>query len=140
MRLTPARLRTFLRDIEKPAGEFGCWLWRGATRPNGYGAVLTGAPVHRVAYEWMVGPVPPGMDVDHLCRTRACVNPHHLEPVTRVENHRRVAEHGPFALRRYCRRGHPLTLATTWQRPSDGQLVCRACNKRPVAKERRHVA
>jgi hypothetical protein len=138
--ITPARLRAFLLGVEKPAGEDGCWLWKGATRENGYGAVGLGSCVHRIAYEWMVGPIPSGMDIDHLCRVRNCVNPFHLEPVTRSENVRRAALYGPFALRRYCRRGHALSARTVWTRPFDGQTVCRLCNGRPFAKGQRHVA
>ena len=62
-----------------------CWLWTGETATNGYGrANIDGRnqPAHRVAYEWLVGPVPDGLELDHLCAVRNCVNPVHLEPVT----------------------------------------------------------
>jgi hypothetical protein len=67
----------------------GCWVWRKATDPNGYGRFwfdgrMLGA--HRVSYQLLVGPVPEGLDLDHLCRNRRCVNPSHLEPVTRRTN------------------------------------------------------
>lgn len=69
----------------------GCWQWRGAVAPNGYGKV--GIPntrrvgqAHRVYWERLHGPVPVGLELDHLCRHRDCVNPKHLEPVTRREN------------------------------------------------------
>ena len=70
--------------------ETGCWLWSGATT-TGYGRfhLAMGLPLvvaHRFAYETLVGPVPAGLDLDHLCRVRRCVNPAHLEPVTRREN------------------------------------------------------
>lgn len=69
----------------------GCWNWTAAVDPGtGYGKfhVAPGetANAHRVAYELLAGPVPDGLDLDHLCRTRACVNPAHLEPVTRRVN------------------------------------------------------
>jgi len=69
-----------------------CIEWTGATAKNGYGRVYrnghwTGA--HRHAYELKVGPIPEGLDLDHLCSNRACINPGHLEPVTRQENLRR---------------------------------------------------
>lgn len=66
----------------------GCWEWQGA-RQRGYGRIRSGANVlrvHRVTYEAMVGPIPDGLDLDHLCRNRSCCNPAHLEPVTRREN------------------------------------------------------
>ena len=69
----------------------GCWLWLGAKGSAGYGNFLmpnkpTKALAHRVAYELLVGPIPDGLTIDHLCRVRACVRPDHMEPVTRGEN------------------------------------------------------
>ncbi|MFH0981536.1 MAG: HNH endonuclease signature motif containing protein [Planctomycetota bacterium] len=73
-----------------------CWLWIGAMNLQGYGNFWIGPTetegyvgAHRFAYTHFVGPVPEGMDLDHLCRNRACVNPAHLEPVTRRVNLRR---------------------------------------------------
>ena len=66
-----------------------CWLWTGATDPNGYGRFFLNRKMrhaHRVAFEWFKGPVPAGLDLDHLCRRRNCVWPLHLEAVTRREN------------------------------------------------------
>lgn len=73
--------------------ETGCWLWTGAL-VRGYGRVGIPAtrrtmPAHRYYWERVNGPVPDGLEMDHLCRVRACVNPDHLEPVTRSENMRR---------------------------------------------------
>jgi hypothetical protein len=76
-----------------------CWLWTGATS-KGYGSfrpggMATPAVAHRLAYERWVGPIPEGMEIDHVkargCRSRRCVNPAHLEPVTGLENSRREA-------------------------------------------------
>jgi hypothetical protein len=72
--------------------EAGCWLWTGGLDQYGYGKVrIYGRTrgVHRVAYELWVGPVPDGMQLDHRCRVRHCINPEHLEPVTVGENIRR---------------------------------------------------
>ena len=67
-----------------------CWIWTGAKDHGGYGVHWVGGGVsrraHRLAYEWGIGPVPEGMTLDHLCRTRACVNPAHLDPCTAGEN------------------------------------------------------
>ncbi len=71
----------------------GCWLWTGARSRRGYGNFTIRRrvcrPAYRVAYEHWRGPIPTGLELDHLCRTPGCVNPWHLEPVTHVENVRR---------------------------------------------------
>jgi len=66
-----------------------CWPWRGCRTSDGYGYIHAGErsmPVHRIAFEEMRGPIPDRMELDHLCKNRACCNPDHLEPVTRREN------------------------------------------------------
>lgn len=70
----------------------GCWLWCGSIHANGYGKFRFDGDIkyaHRVAYVLFVGVIPDGLVIDHLCRKRSCVNPSHLEPVTRGENTRR---------------------------------------------------
>lgn len=71
----------------------GCWIWTGARNTGGYGVArhrgrTIGA--HRMTYEVFVGPLDPFLEIDHLCRNPPCVNPDHLEQVTRAENIRRV--------------------------------------------------
>jgi hypothetical protein len=108
----------------------GCWIWTGSIRPNGYGQIAVDVDgrrlprqVHRVAYELFVGPIPDGLDLDHLCRNRACFNPAHLEPVTRRENARRGIK---GILTTHCPKGHPYDEANTYVRPN-GHRGCRAC-------------
>ncbi|WP_327421883.1 HNH endonuclease [Streptomyces sp. NBC_01230] len=75
-----------------------CWVWTGATNDQGYGHLHIGGKggsklgAHRVSYELSVGPIPDGLEIDHLCRNTSCVNPQHLEPVTTQENNRRARE------------------------------------------------
>jgi hypothetical protein len=89
----------FARYFTKGApGE--CWLWRGPRNGHGYGNIGRGgrgnglASAHRLSYELHVGPIPEGRDIDHLCRTPLCVNPAHLEPVSRgLNTHRGIRFH-----------------------------------------------
>src|SRR5882757_480341 len=73
--------------------EDGCWIWQGPPSNAGYGSYNVHNDrtyiAHRYVYELHKGPVPDGLDLDHLCMVKMCVNPDHLEPVTRKENHRR---------------------------------------------------
>ena len=88
--------RTRGRTVDERLDSFtkkdgGCWLWMGCLR-NGYGVLMVSKKAeyaHRLSYERFRGSIPAGLDIDHLCRNRACVNPDHLEPVTRGENVRR---------------------------------------------------
>lgn len=101
----------FWENIE--VRESGCWQWVGAEYPNGYGHfVVSNKPristtPHRWSYERIVGRVPSGLDLDHLCRNRLCANPAHLEPVTRAENLRRSPIMGRANSRKtHCPAGH----------------------------------
>lgn len=93
----------------------GCWKWTGPTR-NGkysapYGATSVGGKsfyVHRLAYTWLVGPIPPLLTIDHLCKNTLCVNPAHMEVVTRYVNWERQDRCSPvaYAKRTHCSKGH----------------------------------
>lgn len=126
----------------------GCHIWTGSRDNYGYGIIRIGCGserrtrrVHRVAYEVFVGPIPPGLDLDHLCRNRACRNPAHLEPVTRGENLRRgdLSDNNGRNAWVACPKGHPYDTANTYICPR-GTRNCRACrraaNQRRVAKRR----
>lgn len=94
----------FWSKVEKSSG---CWAWTGHKNRNGYGWTLgpkgKGESAHRIAYELLVGPIPEGLQIDHLCRNRACVNPDHLEPVTQRVNWQRG--NAPSAIAWRAKRG-----------------------------------
>lgn len=84
----------FRRDTVPQVG--GCWVWNGTRTRAGYATMSVECKtvyVHRWAYEHFVGPIPKGLELDHLCRNTRCVNPDHLEPVTHAENNRRAVPH-----------------------------------------------
>ena len=102
-----------------------CWNWTGPT-VGPYGK-RSGKLAHRVVFELLVGDIPEGLELDHLCRNTLCVNPDHLEPVTRAENMRRRS-----VLYGACKNRHPFTPENTYRRPS-GHRMCRACNRASTA-------
>lgn len=108
----------------------GCWAWRGVRNSNGYGLFRIDGrsfPVHRAAYELLVGPIPSGLEIDHLCFRRDCVNPAHLEPVTHAENTRR-GRHNQNHGKPACHRGHPFDEANTYT-DARGNRACRRCQR-----------
>lgn len=110
----------------------GCWMWTASSDgQHGYGRYWAGGRLcrpYRHAYEVLVGPIAERLELDHLCRTPACVNPAHLEPVTHVENVRR----GGASVRTHCPQGHPYDEANTYIR-AHGHRGCRACHRAHVA-------
>ena len=107
-----------------------CWLWTASVTGPGYGKFYVDGrltPSHRWSYEQMVGPIPAGLVLDHLCRVRRCCNPAHLEPVTHRENLMRGASFvEENALKTACPKGHPLTGRNVvyWR----GHRKCRECD------------
>lgn len=126
----PTEEQRFWAKVDKDGAE-GCWLWVGSQSPWGYGvfnrAGGRGAKgtrhVHRIAYEWCVGPIPDGLEIDHLCRVPLCVNPDHLDPVTHAENNDRKPK------KTHCPHGHEFTPENT-KLDKAGYRHCRECTKR----------
>lgn len=119
--------------------ESGCWEWKGAHfKATGYAMFSIRNPrdgtwqptvAHRVSYELYIGPIPDGLQVDHLCRNRGCVNPDHLEAVTQQVNLSRGMSPAAISVRENrCQRGHEFTPENTIIRPNrPGKRECREC-------------
>lgn len=99
-----------------------CWV-KPTTSKLGYASGGSAGYAHRVAYEALVGPIPGGLVLDHLCRNPGCYNPTHLEPVTNAENIRRG-----YAVKTNCPHGHEYTAANTHYTPA-GHRRCKECHR-----------
>ena len=125
-----------------PRTSTGCWEWQGKTT-KGYGLVYLErgkyGSAHRVTYGWFRGPILAGLECDHLCRNKRCVNPWHIEAVTHTINLHR----GPqweHRRRGICSRGHAMTPDNSYTDPR-GYAVCRTCkNASTVASNKRRAA
>lgn len=119
------------------AGQDECWLWTGFIDQGGYGQIpvkATDRKAHRFAYTALVGPIPAGMTIDHLCKCKTCMNPRHYEVVTRGEN--TIRSNSPFLLNKrktHCLNGHPLEGANLITQ-KDGRRNCLQC-KRDYSRE-----
>ncbi len=125
-----------------------CWNWVGARDRHGYGRFQLGighgvVQSHRYAFELLVGPIPSGLQLDHLCRNPSCVNPAHLEPVTaRVNTLRGNTVTAANAAKTHCLRGHPLSGHNLLLRKDNSSRTCRVCKYASNANHirRRRVA
>jgi hypothetical protein len=115
-----------------------CWYWTVALDDGGYGWLKVGnkhVAAHRFGYELLIGSIPEGLEVDHLCNVRHCVNPDHLEAVTRTENNNRQVPR-----RTHCKHGHPYEPNNYWLVPTgDGRRArrCKTCQYLRVKKKER---
>ena len=138
-----------MRAHAMPEPNSGCWFWMGIIATNGYGRIFTNPSghtraAHRVTYELVHGRVPAGLDLDHLCRVRCCINPDHLEPVTRRVNNQRgiggAVTKARFAALAVCVNGHPRTEEIRYRRPDGRGYLCRACGRDATARYRQRLA
>lgn len=130
--------RLLSKTFQAPSG---CWEWLGYRNAENYGRCgfrgKTGVGAHRAIYLLLIGPIPEGLHLDHLCRNHGCVNPLHLQPVTcRTNTLRGMTEAARNLAKTRCANGHPYDELNTYWRP-DGARGCRECRR---AAGRRHDA
>lgn len=123
--------RLLLKSESSPDSD--CVLFTGHVRPSGYATLWSRRTqrkelVHRLSYRIVVGPIPEGYEVDHLCGVRHCINPAHLEAVTKIVNTRRSARGN--ARKTHCDHGHEFTPENTYYRHDRIGRICRACGAR----------
>jgi hypothetical protein len=120
----------------------GCWIWTGTVEEGGYGRFTIAkqklASAHRISYFLHKGEIPSGMQLDHLCRVRCCVNPDHLEAVTNQVNAARGEAGYHHKLKTHCKRGHPFDDENTIWINSGKHRRCRECQKSYLPKESPH--
>lgn len=123
----------FWAKVDRQGGPDACWIWL-AHRVHGYGRWRPKTPgptlpAHRFAFELLVGPIPDGLQIDHLCRNPPCVNPAHLEVVTPLENQLRIPN-GIIAInaaKTHCIHGHEFTPENTIVYADGRKRGCRTC-------------
>ena len=130
-----------MSKIAWPSALTACWPWRAFRDRDGYGQFHGGggtAFAHRTAYELAIGPIPDGLQIDHLCRNRECVNPLHLEAVANVVNVLRgESPQARNARKARCNQGHAFTPENTYMYRN--KRCCRACNRAAVARHKRRI-
>lgn len=113
----------------------GCWEWNRSFTKGGYPiyrAFCIHTTAHRISYAIFNGDIDDGMEIDHLCKNIKCVNPNHLEQVTRKENVKRSYK----PMQSHCVNGHIFDEKNTYLKPSNGTRACRKCNKIRAKKNR----
>lgn len=119
-----ARIRSRIIEVD------GCWEWQGHIPSDGYGRIyLEGRQwlAHRASYTAFSGPIPDGLNMDHLCRNRRCVNPEHVEPVTQSENLKRSPLMNRQGHKTHCPKGHEYSDENTERR--NGRRYCKTCER-----------
>ena len=136
--------KRFWARVDKPDGSNACWVWQGSDNGTGYGQISKNYKkiyVHRLSYQIHTGDIPDGMTVHHSCMNTLCVNPGHLELVTRGENTLMGYAINVAASKRkaitHCRYGHEYNEKNTYV--SGGSRHCRSCRLRRVKESKWRV-
>lgn len=131
LELLPAAKDRIMSRILIPKNKDDCWEWLGFHTKFGYSRINLGfninPDVHRIMYELVKGKVPKGLELDHLCRNKGCINPDHLEAVTHVENQKR-GKVNQNKNKTHCKRGHEFIKDNTYVN-SKGVRACKECIK-----------
>lgn len=116
----------------------GCWVWMNHLDRDGYAGLVVNRKynvIHRHSYKLFFGEIPNGLELDHLCKVRCCVNPHHLEPVTHQENAVRIFYGRSKDRDKYCSNGHERNETNTYITKTN-KKYCKICNKVSLLKYR----
>lgn len=128
-------MEMFMEFIE-PITESGCWIWAGTITPEGYGKKGR-IYAHRYSYETFKEPIPNGLQIDHRCRVRCCVNPDHLQVVTSKKNTLLgISPTAQNARKTHCKYGHEFTEENTYPPPPGRGRRCKACCRAALRKAR----
>lgn len=127
----PERIKR--RTLSRILVDDGCWIWTGTIdKANDHGLMWNGkatVPAHRLVYEWLVAPVAPELQLDHLCRNSPCVRPDHMEPVTPKVNQNRGKAADHWRAKTHCPYGHPYDETNT-RISKAGSRCCRICERK----------
>ena len=130
-------MKKAIKNIKKVKG---CWEWQGSKNGGGYGVLERNnkrLAAHRFFYENIVGKIPTGLEIDHLCRNRKCVNPKHLEPVTHSENVRRGCLAHP---KKHCKKKHPYVTGNIYIIKGRKGFTYKRCKKCQLENQRTYRA
>jgi hypothetical protein len=138
LRIAASDLLRFITKLDTTSPD-QCWNWTATTDSHGYGNFRlsrSNVPSHRFAFVAFKGPIAEGLQLDHLCRNRACCNPLHLEPVThRINTLRGNAPAAINAAKSACKHGHEFTSRNTIRRKGGGRR-CRECERGRAIRRR----
>jgi len=128
----PLEVRLF-ENVSVPSLWGACWPWKGCLNRNGYATLKVGGKTraaYKISYVMAYGEIATGLELDHLCRVRSCVNPLHLEAVTHEVNSLRGESFAATHARQtHCVRGHEFTPANTYMSPARGRRDARRCRE-----------